>query len=51
MALLFIFHRVWKTVKYQGKIREKSRNFEVNYKWQPCLWSKISFLGDAVGEP
>ena len=23
------------TVKYQGKIREKSGNFEVDDKWQP----------------
>ena len=28
--------RVWETVKCQGKIREKSRNFEVEDKWQPC---------------
>ena len=33
----FIFQRVWKTVKCQGKIREKSGNFEVNVKWQPCV--------------
>ena len=28
---------VWKIVKYQGKIREKSGNFEVDDKQQPCL--------------
>ena len=27
--------RVWKTVKCQGKISEKSRNLEVDDKWQP----------------
>ena len=29
---------VWKTAKCQGKIREKSGNFEVDDKWQP--WGK-----------
>ena len=33
----FIFQRLWKTVKCQGKIREKSGNFEVDDKWQPCI--------------
>ena len=33
--IILICQRVWKTVKCQGKIREKSGNFE-NYKWQPC---------------
>ena len=28
--------RVWKTIKCQVEIREKSGNFEVEYKWQPC---------------
>ena len=23
--------------KSQGKVREKSGNFEVNYEWQPCM--------------
>ena len=32
----FYLQRVWKTVKCQGKIREKSVNFEVDDKWQPC---------------
>ena len=27
--------KVWKTVKCQGIIREKSGNFEVDEKWQP----------------
>ena len=31
-----ICQRVWKTVKCQGKIREKSGNFEVDDKWQLC---------------
>ena len=31
----FICHRVWKAVECQGKIREKSGNFEVDYRWQP----------------
>ena len=31
-----ICNRVWKTAKYQGKIREKSGNFEVDDKWQSC---------------
>ena len=33
---ILTFQRVWKTVKCQGKIREKSGNFEVTVKWQPC---------------
>ena len=35
--IFFICHRVWKTVKCQGKIREKSGNFEMDDKWQPCI--------------
>ena len=27
---------VWKTVKCQGKIREKSGNFKVDDEWQLC---------------
>ena len=37
MILFEICQRVWKTVKCQGKIREKSGNLEVDDKWQP--WS------------
>ena len=37
MFFLLTYQRVWKTVKSQGKIREKSGNFEVDDKWQPCL--------------
>ena len=33
----FICQRVWKTVKCQGKIKEKSGNFEVADEWQPCM--------------
>ena len=33
--LFWLCQRVWKTVKCQGKIREKSGNFEVDDKWQP----------------
>ena len=32
-----ICHRVWKAVECQGKIREKSGNFEVDDRWQPCI--------------
>ena len=32
-----IFQRVWKTIKRQEKIMEKSGNFEVNDNWQLCL--------------
>ena len=35
--MIFICQRVWKTVKCQGQIREKSGNFEVDDKWQPCI--------------
>ena len=37
-----ICQKVWKTAKYQGKIREKSGNFEVDDKWQPCPVLSIS---------
>ena len=33
----FICQRVWKTVKIREKLWEKSGNFEVNDKWQPCI--------------
>ena len=33
----FICQRIWKTVKSQGKIREKSGNFQMDGKWQPCI--------------
>ena len=33
----FICQRVWETAKSQGKIREKSGNFEVDDKWQPYI--------------
>ena len=36
MIFSWIRQRVWKTVKYQGKIWEKSGNFELDDKWQPC---------------
>ena len=45
---------VWKTVKCQGKIREKSGNFEVDDKWQPCetfsyaILELISSLKDLI---
>ena len=39
-VFFFICQRVWKTVKSQGKIREKSGNFEVDDKWQPCTLVK-----------
>ena len=39
-----ICQRVWKTAKYQGKIREKTGNFEVDDKWQPCKWWEIMGL-------
>ena len=35
--VFFICQRVWKTVKCQGEIREKSENFEVDDKWQTCI--------------
>ena len=31
-----------------GKIREKSGNFEVNDKWQPCVRSKHRLLNELV---
>ena len=34
--VFLICQRVWKTVKSRGKIREKSGNFKVDDKWQPC---------------
>ena len=27
---------VWKTVESQGKVSEKSGNFEMDIEWQPC---------------
>ena len=36
-----ICQRVWKNTKCQGKIREKSGNFEVDDKWQPCKLFQI----------
>ena len=33
-----IYQRVWKTVKCQGKISEKSGKFEVDDKWQPFIF-------------
>ena len=35
--LVLICRRVWKPVKSQGKIREKSGSFEVDDKWQPWI--------------
>ena len=49
---LLICQTVWKAVKCQGKIREKSRNLEVAVKWQPwecaAMDSVLSFLGNIV---
>ena len=28
--------KIWKMVKNQGKVMEKSWNFETENKWQPC---------------
>ena len=28
--------RVWKPVESQGKVSEKSGNFEMDIEWQPC---------------
>ena len=28
--------RVWKMVESQGKVSEKSGNFEMDIEWQPC---------------
>ena len=42
--IFFICQRVVKTVKSQGKTREKSGNFEVDDKWQPCGWLILSFM-------
>ena len=36
MAIIGI-KKVWKTVESQGKISEKSVNFEMESEWQPCL--------------
>ena len=29
--------KVWKIVKSQGKVMEKSGNFEIVNDWQPCI--------------
>ena len=29
------YKNVWKMVKSQGKVRKKSRNFEIENEWQP----------------
>ena len=42
-----ICHRVWKTAKSQGKIREKSGNFELDGKWQPWLHI-VTFLVNLI---
>ena len=44
MTFFLICQRVWKTVKCQAKIREKSGNFEVDDKWQPCTVSLTNSL-------
>ena len=36
--IILICQSVWKTVKCQGKIREKSENFEVGDKWQAWVF-------------
>ena len=47
----FICQRVYKTEKCLGKIREKSGNFEMNDKWQPCLhvyhYKNLSAIGSS----
>ena len=36
--------RVWKKVESQGKVSEKSGNFNMDIEWQPCngerMWAK-----------
>ena len=44
MIFFRLCQRVWKTVKCQEKLREKSGNFEVDDKWQPCFVVKGSSL-------
>ena len=34
--------RVWKMVKSQGKVSEKSGNFGKDIEWQPCGYIHIS---------
>ena len=34
--LLLAFKRVWKKVESQGKVSEKSGNFDMDNEWQPC---------------
>ena len=48
MIFFCMCQRVWKTVKYQGKIMGKSGNFEVDDKWQPCNRVIMVFQQNAV---
>ena len=48
--MIFICRSLWKTSKCQGKIREKSGNFEVDDKWQPCNRMPLTsvFMGQYI---
>ena len=37
MAKIDLRKKVWKTVESQGKVSEKSGNFENDIEWQPCI--------------
>ena len=37
MAIYWPSKRVWKKVESQGKVSEKSGNFDMDYEWQPCI--------------
>ena len=45
------YQRVWKAIKCQGKIREKSGNYEVDDKWQPCSLSSAELKIQLVSNP
>ena len=37
------FKRVWKKVESQGKVSEKSGNFDMDNEWQPCFFSETAW--------
>ena len=41
---------VWKTVESQGKVSEKSGNFEKDIEWQPCRGSFVKIKSSQNGE-
>ena len=45
--LKLAFQRVWKTIESQGKVSEKSGNFEKDMKWQPCTLAPLTLNGSS----